>query len=270
MNKLRMSRAYGRGQQSGLTLVEMLVALAIGLVVTGAMVGMMANTLSSGSRTISMSRLQQDLRSAMQLVTRDLRRANYFGESILCFGNLNCRDESSIYPDGFAGDITINSANNCIIFNIDRDHQLWTNADDPGGFRLRVSGGIGRIQMLTSTSFSGSTDYCSSSYTSGWVDVTNDEAIDVEEFLDCDEIDASDSECSGLLADGSDDPTMPAVLSYTELLDTDGVNLTNQRVRKVQLRMTANLIGNTNISKTIINRVRIRNDIITYDTVPSS
>ena len=46
--------------------------------------------------------------------------------------------------------------------------------------------------------------------------------------------------------------------------------MTNQRVRKVQLRMTANLIGNTNISKTIINRVRIRNDIITYDTVPSS
>jgi prepilin-type N-terminal cleavage/methylation domain-containing protein len=81
--------------QGGMTLIELLVAVVVGLIATAAMVGLMANTLGTGTRTIEMTRLQQEMRSSMQLITRELRRANFHINSENCFAAVDCNPDDT-------------------------------------------------------------------------------------------------------------------------------------------------------------------------------
>ena len=77
MNKNRFHK------QTGATLMEVLIAMTISLVVTAAMIAMMSNSLGTTARIIHMTKLQDDLRVAMQMMTRDLRRSNFNSKSML-------------------------------------------------------------------------------------------------------------------------------------------------------------------------------------------
>lgn len=73
----RRPGAAGRRLQRGLSLVEMMVGVTIGLfVVAGASV-LMVSQLGENRRLLLETQVQQDLRAAADLVTRDLRRAGY-------------------------------------------------------------------------------------------------------------------------------------------------------------------------------------------------
>jgi prepilin-type N-terminal cleavage/methylation domain-containing protein len=61
----------------GFSLVELMVALVVGLVVSGAVLAFTMSTLKSNSDYVRSTRLTQELRNNMELVTRELRRAGY-------------------------------------------------------------------------------------------------------------------------------------------------------------------------------------------------
>jgi prepilin-type N-terminal cleavage/methylation domain-containing protein len=63
-------------RQRGMSLVELLVAAAISLIAITGMVMMMSSTLGATSDTVTNARLTNELRNAMMVITRDLRRAN--------------------------------------------------------------------------------------------------------------------------------------------------------------------------------------------------
>ena len=62
--------------QKGASLMEVLVAMSISLVVTASMVALMANSLGSTARIIKMTKLTDDMRIALQMMTRDVRRSS--------------------------------------------------------------------------------------------------------------------------------------------------------------------------------------------------
>ena len=64
-----MSRARG------ISMVELLVGLAVGLFIAAAGVTLMAGNLRENRALMLESRLMQDLRTASDIITRDLRRA---------------------------------------------------------------------------------------------------------------------------------------------------------------------------------------------------
>jgi prepilin peptidase dependent protein B len=257
MSVLIQARRLSVGRQRGMTLVETMVALVLGLIVTAAMLTMMANTLGTGTRTIEMARLQQELRAVMQLVSRDIRRSAYNAEAIRCFGNIDCAADGT-FPNGLPGEIVINAANDCLLFEMDRDHDGDPTDDAPGGFRRLSSNGVGRVQMWT-----GDGDTTCTSTSSAWIDVTDPALVDVQGFLACLEIDASDAQCDGLLDDGSADPNIPGDLSFSDVVEDDGAgNLTWQRSRKLYLSIDAELIGHPDIAKTLSDVIQVRNDII--------
>ena len=71
-------RSDGWSHQRGVSIVEMLVGVAIGLfIVAGALV-MLANSTAENRRLILETRLVQDLRAASDVITRDMRRAGYW------------------------------------------------------------------------------------------------------------------------------------------------------------------------------------------------
>jgi type IV pilus assembly protein PilW len=64
--------------QRGLSLVELLISTAIGLVVVAGALGLFAGQIVDSRRLLLEARLQQDLRAAADVVARDLRRAGYW------------------------------------------------------------------------------------------------------------------------------------------------------------------------------------------------
>ena len=64
--------------QTGLSLVELMIGLALGLFISAAGFAAFAEQWREHRHATLAMRLQQDLRSAAELVARDLRRAGYW------------------------------------------------------------------------------------------------------------------------------------------------------------------------------------------------
>jgi type IV pilus assembly protein PilW len=69
--------------QRGLSIVEMMVGVAIGLVIVAAATMMTAAQLADNRRLLLETQVQQDLRATADVITRDLRRAGYWKDSHL-------------------------------------------------------------------------------------------------------------------------------------------------------------------------------------------
>ncbi|MGI9570282.1 MAG: PilW family protein, partial [Desulfobulbia bacterium] len=127
---------------TGFSTMELLISLTIGLVVTGSMIMLMSNSLSNTSRIVQMNKLSEELRTNMMLMSRDLRRSSYSANAIYCYGNPDCTTLGAVGAAGYVlmpGDITINDANNCLTYRLDRDHDGDATEDGAGGFRRVVS-----------------------------------------------------------------------------------------------------------------------------------
>jgi type IV pilus assembly protein PilW len=73
LTTLRM--ASPRGRQHGVSLVEMMVGLAVGLLVVAGATMVVTTQLGDNRRLMLETQLQQDLRASADIITRDLRRA---------------------------------------------------------------------------------------------------------------------------------------------------------------------------------------------------
>lgn len=218
--------------QSGVTLIELMIAMSISLVVSLAMVTLMANTLGTSTRTIGMAKLSAELRAAMQIMSRDVRRANYHANFAKCFGNLDCRvtlDDNDGDASAYIKSITVQNGN-CFFYWFDRDSDGdITDDDDVGAFRRAVVDGVGVIQMTT-------TRNTAPSCTAGnyWSAITDPKLIDVTAFQ------------------------VNNALSYTDTITGDNAT---QTIDKINMSITAELIVDASITRTIRNLIRVRNDI---------
>lgn len=68
-------RMGARSSQRGLSLVELMVGITVGLFVVAAAATLVANQLSDNRRLLLETQVQQDLRSTMDIITRQMRRA---------------------------------------------------------------------------------------------------------------------------------------------------------------------------------------------------
>lgn len=71
----RRPRLSGRRVQSGLSLIELMVSLLLGLLVTGAAISMFVSNSQTYRATESLSRVQENARIAFELMARDIREA---------------------------------------------------------------------------------------------------------------------------------------------------------------------------------------------------
>ncbi len=71
-----------RRQARGFTLVELMVAITIGLVVLSAALTFFSGNLRANSTTLELSRLNQELQTVMTMIARDIRRAGYRGDAL--------------------------------------------------------------------------------------------------------------------------------------------------------------------------------------------
>lgn len=67
-----------RRRQGGLSIVEFMVGIAVGLFVVGGTIKLFVDYLGSNRRMLLETRINQDLRAAADLIARDLRRGAYW------------------------------------------------------------------------------------------------------------------------------------------------------------------------------------------------
>lgn len=110
----RLSRKTSRAsrRQTGFTLVEMMIAVALGLIVVLAAVGFVVSVAKANSENIRVTRLTQQLRSISEVMTREIRRSRYVSDpiSLIGTGGTNNRDQIAI---------TDNGNSDCIVFGYD-------------------------------------------------------------------------------------------------------------------------------------------------------
>lgn len=121
---LNLSRPPHRfSKPTGLSLVEMMIAIVIGLVVVGGVIGIFASAIKSHSDNLKMTRLNQELRVTMNLMTRELRRAGFWGGAKT--GEVN-RDPN----------INVPAAGGCITFRYDENNNRTSEPTERRGFQL--------------------------------------------------------------------------------------------------------------------------------------
>jgi len=229
MNILQRTRPGISRQQGGFTLMEAMVSLALSLVVTSAMVVLMANSLGTASRIIQMTQLTDQLRNTMSMLTRDIRRANYSANAAYCYANSDCGIDGSATQ--FA-DIAI-SNNNCIIFGLDRNWNGNASDDGAGGFRLVNVGGVGTIEMWVG----GSAPTCAGN-DSDWVAITDPDFMEVTSFI---------------IGNGdSFDQSIPGEAGATITAYT----------RQIDVQLAGRLIRDNTINREINDEIRVRNNVI--------
>lgn len=66
-----------RRLQLGLTLIELMISIVLSLFVLGGVLYITSSTMQSNTQNLRSTHLNQELRAAMQMITRDIRRAGY-------------------------------------------------------------------------------------------------------------------------------------------------------------------------------------------------
>jgi hypothetical protein len=220
-------------RQRGATMMEVLIAMTISLVVTAAMIAMMSNTLGTTARIIHMTKLTDDMRVAMQMMTRDVRRSSYNANSMFCYANDDCATDGSALT--LAGDVTINDAGTCFTFLTDRDHDGDSTEDGAGGFRHVTQDGVGQIEMWTGDN---TPDCSDAAGAAGWVVITDPEQMDIFAF------------------------TVDDDLSYDQVILDNGTDTLSQRVRKIRMGMQGRLVLDDSITRRVEDVISVRNDLL--------
>ncbi|MFC1689393.1 PilW family protein [Pseudomonadota bacterium] len=216
--------------QAGFTLIEAMIGLALSMIVVTSMVGLMSSSLGSASKIIQMTQLSDDLRNTMSMVTRDMRRANYNANAYKCYANSDCGVDGTTNQNGV---VTVDG--DCLLFNIDRDQDGDGSTDGAGGFR-RVEDGneVGFIEMWVGVA--ADTPTCGDH--DAWFALTDPDFVDITLF----DIDDSAS------INGS-------------IIEQGGGTL-NQTTRQVTVQLTGELLLDSNITRSLVDTIKVRNDYI--------
>ena len=136
---------------TGFSLVELMISIVIGLVVVGGVISVFASAVKSHTDNLRMTRLNQELRTTMTLMTRELRRAGFWGGaktgvvlSAPAEGILNTLPTATALGqiNPFAVVLpTIET--NCITYNYDDiPYGAGPVAAEQRGFRLNAGGAV--------------------------------------------------------------------------------------------------------------------------------
>jgi prepilin-type N-terminal cleavage/methylation domain-containing protein len=107
-------------KQSGLTLIEMMIAMLIGLLVTGAIISVFISNVKSSSENIKMMQLNQELRTVMGFMSDEIKRSGYSSDATVAT---------------FINDFNTATAN-CVLYSYDVNGNGVQTTNEKFGFRL--------------------------------------------------------------------------------------------------------------------------------------
>jgi len=170
-----------RRREQGLTLIELMIGLLLGLIVTGIAISMYVSTLGITGQTVRTVMLNQELRLVLELVTADIRRAGHWDGSVgadnphaeVVSGATKLLPISVFDNDG-------DGVDDCVILTYDYDKDGASDPEHIFGFRYNaVSGSVSSLEVTNVTS--GAAPVTCGTY-SGWLEMTDSRSTKITEF----------------------------------------------------------------------------------------
>jgi prepilin-type N-terminal cleavage/methylation domain-containing protein len=140
-------------RQRGMSMVELMVGVTVGLIVVAAAGLMAATQLGDNRRLLLETQLMQDLRSSVDIITRELRRAGYWSQPELGVWAIGV----SPAPNNFAALSTPS------VSEVNYSYRRGSGQEGPYGFRLETSTGALRSLLAAA----------------GWQDLTDIRTLNV-------------------------------------------------------------------------------------------
>jgi len=253
----------------GFTLIELMIAMMLGLIVIGAAISIYISTVASSSSTIKSARLNYDLESSMSLMLNDIRRAGYWGgaaDGVAINNPFTNANPNLLAPlSSSITNITINDTGDCILYSYDADESGINTpndtTDDIGanefyGFKLEDNS----IKIRTSGT---ATNDCDNGTWENFIDESlltiesvefSFEAIDAGGVAD--DIANGNSRCWNQTQGQSDDTDADICIANA----IDGDYLIQNRM--VNIKLTGELINDANVVKSLSGTVEVRNNRI--------
>jgi prepilin-type N-terminal cleavage/methylation domain-containing protein len=138
-------------RQRGLSLVELMVGIAIGLFVVAAASLVVSSQLNDNRRLLLELQVQQDLRATADIITRELRRAGYWDASQTGISNAALDPPALPSPNTYLN-VSVGGAGNSIAYKYKR-----ANSEE-GPFGYELTGGVIRTKLTSQTEWQDLTD----------------------------------------------------------------------------------------------------------------
>lgn len=207
----------------GFTLIELMISLLINAMLFVGLVDIFATNLQHYRKVLNNNQLREQLQSAVNLMSSEVRRAGYW---INANNDIGTSQNNNPFQAS-ATDIAVNVGNNCVIFSYDRNGNgtlptISASSDDERyGFRV--------VNNTLQTRPPGSTFSCSAG-ASEWENMT--------------------------------DPTVITITSLTFTLNTTSLAAgpSTLHIRSVDISLTGRLASDATVTRTITQHVRVRND----------
>lgn len=208
---------------AGLTMIELMIALAISLVISGAFIASFQVSLRGSRVTVELGRVNTALDHVLELMTKDIQRAGYWAGA----------GTSSTNPYMVSGstNIQVNGANDCILLTYDKDGSGGTSLpaiganDERFGYRLMDNA----IQYRPA----GSTFACTAA-SANWTNLTDPNQVKITAFT---------------------------VTLSADSINVSGGSATDKvEVRYVVVSITGQLVQDTAITRTVTKRIKVYND----------
>jgi len=213
-------------RNAGLTLVELLVGLTVGIFIAGEAAAWIAASLREQRAALLEGRLMQDLRTATDMVVRDVRRAGFWAaapEAAWLPGT------ATTVANPYAALAPLAGASDAVAFAYSRDavENDAVDANEQFGFRLR--GGVIQMQMG-----------------GGWQAITDAETISVTGF-----------ELTPEVQSVSLERLCPAECAASSASCPPRV-----QIRSFSVAISGRAAQDPSVARSIRARVRVRNDAI--------
>lgn len=215
----------GRAGQHGLSLVELMVGVAIGLFVVAGATMLVSNQLGDNRRLLLETQIQQDLRAAADIIVRDVRRSGYWGAAqtgVWHAGAVAVSTNPYLTLSPAASGVPVSEVTFDYSRGVEND---VADATDEAGFRLTN----GAIQMRVGGNWQPLTDNRTLRVTNFSVTLTS-QPVTLSCFRDC-----------GVAANCP--PT--------------------QSLRELAVLIEGQAANDANVRRSVRSNVRLRNDIIT-------
>jgi len=264
-----------RKQQAGVTLVELMIGLLVGLIVVAAGTNIFSTSIRGQTDNINLIRLNQDMRAMMDIMARDIRRAGFVTSDPEA--NLTSLRNNPFF-NGVFTDIAVQDEGACIVYAYNRDDDVNNDGvtdETPSAVdsneRLGFSLSEGRLRIR----LSGATNEdCSDG---SWQNITEPE-VEITELtfrltstpLNVTSM-ATDTDNDGCYNGDDQNPTVASSSCKTgnygnNLCDTgEACNTCTTAqaclyVRNVAILLTGRLRDDNAVTQTITEQVRVRND----------
>lgn len=216
----------GARRQSGISVTELMIGLAVGLIVLAGTLGLFSGHLRSNNDLMRVTRLNNELRGTMDMIVRDIRRASYWGDSVsgVWYPNIPVLLNNPFLEldTATAGQITYR-------YDVDSNGALGANET----FRIRLNDADGTVEMQQLDAGGAATST---------VPITDGELTNISELTFTPVERTATTTCLNA-GPGPTAPTPPVL-----------------HIRQVTVTITGQLRADPNVTRTLTESVRLRND----------